>query len=80
MTASVGFGRNHALIAFLLDPDLSIPERFAIGAMHNALDGLGECGPRKNTYHRYSSSGQYSCSMKHEPCYPEAKITYQLFP
>ena len=37
------------LFVFSLDPDLSILERFAVGATHNALDGLAECGPRKNT-------------------------------
>ena len=42
MTARVGL-RNHALIAFLLDPDLSILERFAIGTTDNALDGLAKC-------------------------------------
>ena len=49
MTARVGFGRNRALIAFLLDPDFSILERFAFGTTDNALDGLAERGPRKNT-------------------------------
>ena len=48
MTASVGLGRNHALIAFLLDPDLGILESFAVGATHSALDGLAKGGPRKN--------------------------------
>ena len=67
MTASVGLGRNHVLIAFLLDPDLGILEGFAIGTTDNALDGLAECGPRKNTCHRYRSSGQKDCSIKHEP-------------
>ena len=67
MTASVGFGRNHALIAFLLDPDLSILEGFAIGATHDALEGLAECGARNNTCHRYKSSGQEYCSIKQKP-------------
>ena len=79
MTASVGFGRNHALIAFLLDPDLGILEGFAIGATHNALEGLAECGPGKNNRSRYKSSSQYSCSIKHETILLEAKITYKLF-
>jgi hypothetical protein len=43
MTARVGLGRNHALIT-LLDPDLSILKRFAVGATDNALDGLAKCG------------------------------------
>src|SRR5207302_5658797 len=80
MTASVGFGRNHALIAFLLDPDLGILEGFAIGATHNALDGLAECGPGKNNRSRYKSSSQYSCSIKHETILLEAKIYLQTFP
>ena len=67
MTARVGFGRNRALIAFLLDPDFSILERFAVGTTDNALDGQAERGPRKNTCHRYRSSGQKYCSIKHEP-------------
>ncbi len=79
MTASVGLGRNHVLIAFLLDPDLGILEGFAIGATHDALDGLPECGPGKNNRSRYKSSGQYSCSTKHETILLEAKVTYQLF-
>ena len=79
MTASVGFGRNHALITFLLDPDFSILEGFAIGATHNALDGLAECGPGKNNRSRYKSSSQYSCSIKRETILLEAKITYKLF-
>ena len=66
MTASVGLGRNYALIAFLLDPDLGILERFAIGTTYNALDGLAECNSRKNDCLRYKSSGQNSCSIKHE--------------
>ncbi len=78
MTASVGFGRNHALIAFLLDPDLGILEGFAIGATHNALDGLAKCGRGKNNRSRYKNSGQYSCSIKHETILLEAKITYKL--
>jgi len=45
MTASVGLGRNHALIGFLLEPGLSILEGFAIGTTYKALDGLAECGP-----------------------------------
>src|SRR5207253_5767289 len=79
MTASVGLGRNHALIAFLLDPDLGILEGFAIGATHNTLDGLAKCGPGKNNHSRYKNSGQYSCSIKHETILLEAKITYQYF-
>jgi hypothetical protein len=67
MTARVGLGRNHALIAFLLDPDLGILERFAVGTTDNALEGLAECCPRKNTCHCYRSSGQKYCSIKHEP-------------
>jgi hypothetical protein len=79
MTASVGLGRKNALIAFLLDANLGILERFAVGTTHNALDGLAECGPRKNTCHRYKRSGQYFCSIKHKNILRAAKIHYQPF-
>src|SRR5678816_4007182 len=79
MTASVGLGRNHALTAFLLDPDLGILESFAVGATHSALDGLAKGGPRKNARHRYKRSGQYFCSITHKNILLAAKITYQPF-
>src|SRR4029077_7600956 len=66
MAASVGLCRGH-LFVFSLDEDFSILERFAVGATHGALEGLAECGPRKNTRHRYKSSGQKHCSIKPEP-------------
>src|SRR5207237_4891185 len=74
MATSVGLGRNHALIAFLLDPDLGILEGFAIGATHDALEGLAECGPGENNRSRYKSSGQYSRSIKHQTILLAAEI------
>src|SRR6266403_5290713 len=79
MTASVGFGRNHALIAFLLDPDLGILEGFAIGATHDALEGLAECGPGKNNRSRCKSRDQYSCTIKHEQSYWKRRLFTNFF-
>jgi len=62
-----------------VSPDLGILEGFAIGAMHDAFDGLAECGPGNNNRSRYKSNGQYSYSIKHENILLTAKIAYQPF-